>query len=56
METEKHDLTELETYKGLMDVAVEEKRGWLLGMGYNPDDPQDRTTCEWLTWHLTKRY
>jgi len=55
MERDECDLTKTETYERLMTRAVEEKRAWLLGIGYSPDDPKDRTTCEWLTWHLSKR-
>ena len=56
METEETDLTEHESYRQIIGAAVEDKREWLLGMGFRPDDPRDRTTCEWLTWHLTKRF
>ena len=53
-ERDERDLTKTDTYERLMDAAVKEKRAWLRSMGYNPDDPKDRKTCEWLTWHLTK--
>ena len=54
-ERDECDLTRTETYERLMDAAVQEKHAWLVSMGYSPDDPKDRKTCEWLTWHLTKR-
>jgi hypothetical protein len=56
MEAERQDLTRAETYRRAMDAAVQQKREWLLSMGFNPDSPKDRQTCEWLTWHLAKRY
>jgi len=55
METDQRDLTKTETYRRIMDAAVHEKRAWLLSMGFNPDNAKDRQTCDWLTWHLTKR-
>lgn len=53
-ERNERDLTKTETYERLMDAAVQEKRAWLRSMGYNPDNPKDQKTCEWLTWHLSK--
>ena len=56
MDRNKPDLTKVEIYEQILDTAVEEKRAWLSGMGFSPDDPNDRKTCEWLTWHLSKRF
>ena len=56
MDREEPDLTKGEDYGQVMKAAVEEKRAWLLDMGYNPDNLKDRNTCEWLAWHLTKRF
>lgn len=48
------DVRRVDAYQRAVSKMIRAKRAWLVSVGFDPNDPKDRPTCEWLVWHLTK--